>query len=126
MGRKKRKLVTLSERFVPQFWDEADGRTAIVKEIRNRVERLKADTQCDSYQKEILCQRVIFITALLESMEIEVCSESAGVALQNGRLSAGTYTQMTNTLIGLLKSLGLERKAKKVESLQTYINKKRK
>jgi hypothetical protein len=45
----------------------------------------------------------------------------ARLAAEKGNFNAGTYTQMVNALIGLLKSLGLERKVKKVESLQTYI-----
>jgi hypothetical protein len=118
MGRNSNKLVTLPERFVPQFWDEADGRVAVIKEIKRRCESLKADAQADSYQKDLLCQRAIFIVVQLETFEV--------VALQNGGLNAGVYTQMTNTLIGLLKSLGLERRAKQIDSLASYINKKRK
>jgi len=36
----------------------------------------------------------------------------------------GVYTQMNNALLGLLKTLGLERKAKSVVDLKTYISRK--
>jgi hypothetical protein len=114
--RKNKQRVTLPERFVPQFWDEADGRCALVKEIRRRYESLKVDTGTESYQKELICQRAIFITVQLETME--------RIAAETGRFNAGIYTQMVNTLIGLLKSLGLERKAKKV-TLRSYVEGKK-
>ena len=117
LKRNEKKLVTLPDRFVPQFWDEADGRISVVKEIRNRYRMLKQDVQADSYQKDLLCQRVTFISIQLETMEL--------VATETGKFNAGVYTQMVNSLMGLLKSLGLERKAKKVASLQTYIKERK-
>jgi hypothetical protein len=110
---KNEKVVTLPERFVPQFWNEADGRCAVIKEIRHRYEVLKGDTLADSYQKDLLCQRATFIAIQLETME--------RVAAEKGQFNAGTYTQMVNALIGLLKSLGLERRAKKVVNLKAYV-----
>lgn len=113
MIKRNEKLITLPERFIPQFWDEADGRCAVIKEIRNRYKVLKQDTQADSYQKDMLCQRIIFISVQLETME--------RLAAEKGEFNAGVYTQMVNTLVGLLKSLGLERRAKKTVNLQAYV-----
>jgi len=108
-----RKTQTLPARFVPQFWGDADGRIAIIREIRRRVDLLKADTASDSYQKDILCERAIFIACQLETQE--------RAAIEKGRFDAGRYTQMVNALVGLLRSLGLERKAKKVDDLRSYV-----
>lgn len=47
MRKRSKKVVTLPERFVPQFWQEADGRCAAIKEIRRRYEVLKDDVQAD-------------------------------------------------------------------------------
>ena len=105
--------VTLPERFVPRFWDECDGRIALVREIRRRVDLLKTDTASDSYQKDILCERAIFIACQLETQE--------RAAIERGKFDAGRYTQMANTLVGLLRSLGLERRAKKLDDLQSYV-----
>ncbi len=107
------KTTTLSTRFVPRFWDQADSRLAIIREIRHRMERLQQDCGADSYQKELLCQRTIFIVCKLETME--TC------AVETGQFDTGVYCQAVNTLIGLLRSLGLERKAKKVDDLQSYV-----
>lgn len=111
------KTVILSERFVPYFWNDADGRCAVIKEIRRRYTELKQHTQANSFQKDLLCQRAIFISVQLETIE--------RVAAETGKFNSGSYTQMVNTLIGLLKSLGLERKAKKVANLQEYVKGKK-
>lgn len=111
-----RAIATLPERFVPQFWDECDGRIAIIREIRRRVDLLKADCASDSYQKSILCERVIFIACQLETQE--------RAAIEKGQFDPGRYTQMVNALVGLLRSLGLERKAKKAERLEEYVRRR--
>jgi hypothetical protein len=107
---------TLPTRFVAQFWEQADSRFAATREIRRRYDLLKADTGCDSYQKDLLCQRAVFVGCQLETMEV--------AATQTGNFDAGRYTQMVNALVGLLRSLGLRRSRQQVESLQTYVAKK--
>jgi len=113
--RSDKATVTLPERFVPRFWDECDGRIAVVKEIRRRVDLLKTDTASDSYQKDILCERAVFVCCQLETQE--------RAAIETGKFDAGRYTQMVNALVGLLRSLGLERKARKLDDLQSYVAK---
>jgi len=108
----------LPTKFVPRFWERADARLLFVREIRQRYERLKADAGADSYQKELLAQRVVFVAAQLETMEI--------VATESGEFDLGIYTQAVNCLVGLLRSLGLEKKMKHVESLEHYVKSKSK
>jgi hypothetical protein len=109
----RKKVVALPSRFVPQFWENEDRRCSVVKEIRRRYEELKAHAGVESYQKDVLCQRAVFIGVQLETMEC--------VATDSGKFDAGVYTQMTNTLLGLLKALGLERNLKQVVDLKTYM-----
>ena len=103
----------LSARFVPQFWEKADQRSLVVREVRRRYDLLTKDTGADSHQKDLLVQRVVFISLQLETMEC--------VAAESGKFDAGVYTQMTNTLMGLLKALGLERQVKDIVNLKTYV-----
>jgi hypothetical protein len=122
MAMKKRqytstKNMDLPARFKPQFLDNLDGRPHIVRVLRNRLQQLKDDCGCNSYQKDILCQRAVFITAKLETMECQ--------AIEKGFIDFGSYTQAVNCLIGLLKSLGLQRKTKEVMNLKSYIKSKR-
>ena len=105
---------TIPVRFEPMFWSEADGRCAVVKEIRRRYGDLKEDAGVDSVQKELLCQRAVFLSVQLETIERK--------AVEAGSIEVGTYTQMVNALTGLLKCLGLDRKFKQVVDLNSYLN----
>jgi hypothetical protein len=104
--------IELPNRFTPQFWQDADGRCSIIKEIKRRYELLVTDAGADSFQKNLLAQRAVFVSVQLETME--------RLAVEKGKLDAGVYTQMTNSLMGLLKSLGLERKVQAV-GLRAYM-----
>lgn len=95
---------TLPARFEPKFRVNADQRQCIVKEIRRRHEVLAVDAGVDSYQKQLLAERAIFISIQLETMEV--------TASQGGEFAPGVYAQMTNSLVGLLRVLGIERRAK--------------
>jgi len=111
--RRAKRPATVPSEFVPQFWEEADKRQAVVKEIRRRYELLKEHASADSCQRDLLVQRAVFIAVQLETMEIN--------AAQTGAIDPGVYTQMTNTLLGLLKTLGLDRKLKQVVNLDEYV-----
>jgi hypothetical protein len=112
MATKRKKDDTLPRRFTPEFWAEADGRCAVVKEIKRRYELLKSDTGADSHQKELICQRATFAAIQIETME--------RAAVEKRQFDANKYTVMTNTFLGLLKSLGLERKVKTVTDIRSY------
>jgi len=116
--KKPDKEIELPTKFVPQFWNNSDGRISVVRIIRQRYEELKADCGANSVQKDILCQRATFVCIQLETMEVE--------ATKTGKFSSGKYTQMLNTLMGLLRTLGLERQAKQVECLESYVIEKKK
>lgn len=100
-------------RFEPKFLETTDQRQKAVKLIRRRLERLKEEAGCDSFQKEILAEQAIFIAVQLETMKVN--------ALEGREFSPGTYTQMVNCLAGLLSKIGLERQAAKVLDLNTYL-----
>jgi hypothetical protein len=103
---------TLPERFQPRFWSECDNRMALVRAIKERVTGLKVDANADSVQKEVLCERAVFLLTILETHEVN--------AIEGGKLDLGAYVQGVNSLMGLLRLLGLERKAKKV-GLSEYV-----
>jgi hypothetical protein len=103
---------TLPKRFRPKFWTDADNRCALVRQIKKRVEQLQEDTGADSYQKEILCERAAFMALQLETIERN--------ATESGTFDPGPYVQAVNCLIGLLRSLGLDKKVKAV-GLRAYM-----
>lgn len=95
--------VAIQNAFVPRFLDDLDKRTAVARLIKQRYETLLQHTGTDSFQRELLCKRAIFISLQLETMEVE--------ATQTGKFDRGPYVQMVNSLVGLLRTLGLENKA---------------
>lgn len=110
---KRKTKASLPTTYVPTFLEDLDGRSSLAIEMRKRYLALKADSGADSVQKDLLVRRAIFMSTRLESMESD--------ALEGKGLDAGCYTQAVNSLLGLLKALGLERKVKTTENLQDYI-----
>lgn len=109
--------VAMSKHFIPQFYENVDKRTEVSRELRHRLKKLRDDTATDSMQKELLCQRAIFISLQLETMEVD--------AMNGEPFELGVYTQMVNTLVGILKALGLERQSKAVTlDLKEYVRQK--
>jgi hypothetical protein len=105
---------------LPQVWEpkalsNADGRWTVIKVLKEKIERLKNDVGCDSFQKEMLCERAGFLTAILETMETN--------AIEKGQLDAGCYTQSLNALVGILRQLGMKKITKKC-SLNEYVKTK--
>jgi len=113
-----RKSVSIPGRFKPRFWEDSDGRCSVVKAILQRYELLKSHTASESIQRDMLCQRAAFISIILETQEVK--------AAEGGDLDLGVYTQGTNALSGLLKSLGLEKRLKDISDLKSYLEEKKK
>jgi len=114
-GMKSALLDELPARYSEDFLAGMDGRVKLVKELRARLRQLQADLGGEamlSYAKQSLCKRAIFIEARIEDFEARLA--------QGSDAELGSYIQMTNSLLGLLKTLGLERKAKEL-NLQDYI-----
>ena len=72
------------------------------------------DAGIDSVQKEIIAARACFLAAYLESLETE--------AIEGKQIDFGTYTHCVNSLRGVLKQLGFEKKLKvHLTELDSYI-----
>ncbi|QEG39391.1 hypothetical protein [Roseimaritima ulvae] len=111
--RKAKQPTRLPQRFEPKFLEQADGRQVAVREIKKRLNVLMADVGADSYQKELLVRRAIFISVQLETMEVN--------AAEGGMFDMGVYTQAVNALSGLLTKLGMEKSAPDVVDLSDYL-----
>jgi len=115
----KRKCLSLSGRFDARLFSDADGRLAIVREIKRRLAALRRDAAVNSTQKEMLAQRAVFIALRLEAWERDVAE---GKPIDDGK-----YAQSVNCLLGLLRCLGLAPKHNdKKKSLQQYLAEQKK
>jgi hypothetical protein len=86
-----------------------------VKEVRSRLRTLIEDSGADSFQKRLLAERAVFLSIKLQSMEID--------AVEGREFEMGKYNQGVNALVGLLRSLGLERAMKRPDTdLRSYVD----
>ena len=110
------KTKEVPEQYRADWLEAMDGRLGTVKAIRERLSMLTDDlggVDAMSYQRRSLAKRVVWLEAMLEQHE---------AALARGEeVDAGRWTQGVNSLVGLLKTLGLDRVAQDVPSVQSWI-----
>ena len=111
----------IPDRYSADWLDKLDGRTAIARVIRDRLVDLQTDlggVESLSYQQRSLAKRAIWMEAVIEQQEL---------ALARGdEVDQGKLTQAVNSLIGLFRHLGLERKAQDVPDLTKWIQERSK
>lgn len=100
--------------FNPRFIEKLDQRTTAARILRQRLADLESDLGGDlSYQKSSLARRVIWLESFIETMEAK--------AAEGQEVDMGKQVAAINSLVGLFRLLGLERKAREVPDLQTYL-----
>ena len=109
----------LPQRYSADWIEKLDGRTTLAKVVQSRLAELQADLgglQSLSYQERSLTRRAVWLEALIESRE---------AALARGEeIEEGAHVQSVNALMGVWKALGLQRRAKDVTDLATYLRSK--
>lgn len=107
MSETQTKCSDIPARFSENWISSMDGRTSIARAVSDRLATLQADLggpDAMSYQQRSLAKRAIWIEAIIEQRE---------VALSRGEeIDHGAHVQAINTLIGLWRALGFERRAK--------------
>lgn len=107
-------------RYNADWIESLDGRTSLARAVRSRLADLESDLGGHgalSYQRRSLSKRVVWMEAVIEQKES---------ALARGEdVDQGSLTQAVNSLIGLLKTLGLERQARDAPDLQTYLQRQK-
>ncbi|ATX67934.1 hypothetical protein [Roseinatronobacter bogoriensis] len=112
------KIDAIPDKFAAGYIDRLDGRTAIAQDMRARWAAMTDDLGGEgslSYSQRSLIERALWLEHWLHVQER---------ALADGdyqAFDAGKWTQACNSLQGILKTLGIERRAKDVTSLQDYI-----
>jgi hypothetical protein len=111
------KLQDIPERFTTGYLDKLDGRTAIAADMRARWQELTDDlggADRLSYAQRSLVERALWLEHFIATQE--------RVLADGGDADTGRMTQATNSLLGLYRTLGLERRARDVTSLSDYIS----
>lgn len=106
----------IPSKYTNDWLEKLDGRTRVAQVVQQRFQALTADLgglDSLSYQRISLCRRALYLEALIEQQEAAL---ARGEDVDHGRL-----TNTTNTLMGLYKTLGLDRQARDVPDLHTYL-----
>ncbi len=112
--RSPKPLATIPDKYSPDFADRLDGRTTIAKAIRERIEAIETDmggADGLSHARRSLVRRVVWLEAIIEHSEQKLAA-GEGIDL-------GGHTQAINSLLGLYRLIGLERRARPVDAYAT-------
>ena len=120
---KERKRTTLPNKYEKNFLSKLDGRYELARELKAAYSELTDDlggSENLSHIKRALCERFVWLEAVMRGIEKQIAEGSEKKA---ARLLS-RWIQAVNSLTGLAKSLGLERRARKVEQLREYVDRK--
>lgn len=125
MARRRRRALAPSTlpTLLPARWEPAaawklDRRCLTAREVSAALAQLWSDlggVEALSAQQLVLCERAVFLRHQLVEHETAVLNGRPGT------MEPGAHTQATNALLGLLKALGLERRARDALSLREYL-----
>jgi hypothetical protein len=114
------KLQSPPEAFTQNWLSHLDGRTNVAQIMRERYRAFTDDlggVERLSYAQRSLVERGLWLEYWLAQQEQE---------LANGReFDVGKWTQAANALQGIYAKLGLQRQAREVTDLQTYLAQRR-
>lgn len=112
MARDSRLMVTLEDRFRPDFAERLDRRTALAKGLLARVEQIESDLGGSdglSHARRSLVRRVVWLEAVVEHAEQRLAAGEA--------IDLGGHVSAVNSLVGLYRLLGTERRPRTVRRL---------
>lgn len=116
-GKSVKLLVALPERYSPDFMDRLDRRTVLGRSVLEKYTAILQDLGGEDSLATIrrsMVRRFTWFEVMIEGMECR--------AAQGEEVDIGAWTQLTNTWLGLAKTLGLERRAKKTRTLREVMN----
>jgi hypothetical protein len=88
--------------------EDLDCRYLGAKRIKRLYQQLKKQSNADTAARELLCRRAAFLAVFVEALEVE--------AVTGTKFDTGVLVQAGNSLIGVLKLLGLNNIAAEKES----------
>lgn len=109
---KQKLLATIPVTYEPDFVERLDGRTRLANIIPRRINAIESDmggAESLSYTRKSLVRRAVWLEAVVETYEQSLAKDLT--------VDLGAYTQAINSLLGLFRLLGLERRQKPVRRL---------
>lgn len=109
----------IPEKYAPGYLDELDGRLAVAQVMRERYRAFTDDlggADRLSYGQRSLVERALWLEYWLAQQEQNLA--------RGTDFDVGKWTQAANSLQGILTKLGLDRQAKDVPDLATFLKRK--
>jgi len=120
------KMMDVPNKYEKGFIEKLDRRLHAAKFLRATYQEVVDDMGGEdslSVMQRILAEKFSFLSFWLQNLELQVAKEPES---KNANELYGRWVQGLNSLVGLSKNLGLERRTKKIESLQSYVKTKKK
>ena len=115
-GKSVRLLGEIPEKYSPDFMERLDRRTVLGKAVSQRFDGVAADCgglETLAHAKIGLIKRFLWMECVIEGIELQLAAGE--------RIDIGSYTQLTNTWLGIARLLGLERNPRPVRRLHEHL-----
>lgn len=115
-GKSVKLLATLPDSYSGDWLMKIDKRTKTARAVLGRIGELEADAggaESLTAARRSLIRHAAWLDAIVDSHEIRLVAGDT--------IDTGAYTQALNSLIGLYRLIGLERKTKRARSLGEII-----
>jgi hypothetical protein len=113
------KLKRLPVKFEPGFLRQLDGRTELSQRLTAAYDEIVDDAGGDEAQTRLrrsLIERFVFLEEVMRSWEVQIATKP-----QETEHLLSRWVQAVNSLQGLARQIGVERKLKGVVNLKNYI-----
>lgn len=116
-GKSTKLLATLPSTYTADWVGRLDKRTVVARAVLQRIAELESDAggaEALSTARRSLIRHAAWLDAMVESYEMRLAAGE--------EVDAGGLTQSLNSLLGLYRLIGLERRAKKTRTLREVMN----
>jgi hypothetical protein len=115
--RSNKLTLAMPAKYEPDFERRIDKRTAVGTALLQRLAAIQSDlggVEGLSYAKQSLAKRAVWVEATVEAFEQSLANAQP--------IDLGAYTQAINSLLGLWRVLGVERRTRSVRSLRDVMS----
>jgi hypothetical protein len=113
------KLKSLPAKYKAGFLREMDLRTELAQRLNDAYTEIIDDLgggNALTHVKSAMVERFVFLESVVQGLEAQIANKP-----QEADALMGRWVQSVNALIGLAKTVGLERRLRKATDLRAYI-----
>src|SRR5262249_25008456 len=115
-GKSVKLLATLPDDYSSSWVDQLDKRTKVARAVLARIAELESDAggaETLSSARRSLIRHAAWLDAIVESFELKLA--------EGAEINIGAHTQALNSLLGLFRLLGVERRPRPADTWDAYL-----